>query len=169
MWAWQFAELQFIATLNRWTPFISMQNFYNLAHREEREVIPFCKKTGVGLIPWSPIARGLLARPYGEGSSLRHGTDKLLKNSFLAKEGEREGDIDKAVCERVEKVAKDKEISMANVAIAWSLAKGCSPIVGLNKPERVVGNVKAIKVRLTDEEMKFLEEPYAPKAVMGHS
>jgi versiconal hemiacetal acetate reductase len=116
-----------------------MQNFYNLVCREEeREMIPFCRKMGVGLIPWSPIARGLLVRPHSQIDSLRRGTDYLLKSAFLDKEGHREGEIDKPVCERVEKVAKYNGVSMASVAIAWTLAKGACPIVGLNKSEHIV-------------------------------
>ena len=171
MWAWQFAELQFTARLNHWTRFISMQNFYNLVYREEeREMIPLCRKMGVGQIPWSPIARGFLARPYNQSnSSLRGNTDYMLKSAFIDKAGQREGEVDKEICERVEKVAKDKGISMANVAIAWTLAKGCCPIVGLNKVERIGDTIAALKIRLSEEEMKFLEEPYLPKSVMGHS
>lgn len=170
MWAHEFALLQFTATINHWTPFISMQNFYNLIYREEeREMIPLCNKTGVGLIPWSPIARGVLARPYEDKSSLRSGTDALLKRTFQAAEDKREGEIDKEITGRVEKVAKDKGISMAAVAIAWTLAKGCAPIVGLSSQKRIDEAVAAVKVKLTDEETTFLEEAYSPKNIMGHS
>jgi aryl-alcohol dehydrogenase-like predicted oxidoreductase len=167
MFAWQFAELQFTATLHGWTRFVSMQNFYNLAYREEeREMIPLCQKLGVGLIPWSPIARGFLARPHAtETETLRGGSDKMLKSVFT----EKVASADQEINQRVEKVAKDKGVSMANVAIAWTLAKGCCPIVGMSKVERIAGTISALSVKLTEEEVKFLEEPYAPKKVVGHS
>lgn len=165
MWAHEFATLQFTATLNHWTPFISMQNYYNLAYREEeREMIPFCKKTGVGLLPWSPINRGLLARPWDDRKTTRHETDTFRKN-LVGKENE----IDKEICNRVEKVAKDKGVSMANVAIAWTLYKGTCPIVGISSEERIHDAVAALKVRFSEEEMKYLEEAYQPKAIFGHS
>ena len=165
MYAYQFATLQFTATLNHWTQFISMQNFYNLAYREEeREMIPFCKKTGVGLIPWSPINRGLLARPWGDRNTTREQTDAMRKNIVS-----RETETDREISARVEKVAKAKGISMANVAIAWVLYKGAMPIVGMSSEERIHDAVAALKVRFTEEEMKYLEEAYQPKAIMGHS
>lgn len=166
MFAYQFATLQFTATLNHWTPFISMQNFYNLVYREEeREMIPFCKQTGVALIPWSPIARGLLARPWDDKNTTRaSGTDAMLQG--LTK-GQTEAD--KEITNRVEKVAKDKGISMANVAIAWTITKGVVPIVGLSSEQRIKDAVAAIKVKLTDDEIKYLEEAYVPKPVFGHS
>lgn len=167
MFAWQFAELQFTATLHGWTCFVSMQNFYNLAYREEeREMIPLCQKMGVGLIPWSPIARRFLARPHAtQTETLRGGSDKMLKSIFM----EKMASADQEINQRVEKVAKEKGVSMANVAIAWSLAKGCCPIVGLSKAQRIEATVAALSVKLTEQEMKFLEEPYAPKKVAGHT
>jgi aryl-alcohol dehydrogenase-like predicted oxidoreductase len=158
MKAIEFAQLQFVAEKNKWTKFISMQNYYNLMYREEeREMIPFCNETGVGLIPWSPIAKGRLARPLDSFSTTDRGaTDK---NPVPFYEGDDE------TVRRVEKVAKDKGISMAQVSIAWTLYKGCCPIVGLGKPERIEEAVAALKVKLTEEELKYLEEEYVAHAV----
>lgn len=157
MWAWQFAELQFTATLNHWMRLISMQNFYDLAYREEeREMIPLCDKMGVRLIPSSPIARGFLARPCSQSNcSLRGGTNYMRKTAFTGMAGQREGDVDKEICKRVEKIAKDKGVSMANVAISWTLAKGCCLIVGLNKLEKISDTIAALKLRLFYEELNF--------------
>ena len=165
MYAHEFATLQFTATLNHWTQFISMQNFYNLSYREEeREMIPFCKKNGVGLIPWSPINRGTLARPWNDKNTTRAGTDKM-RQALVSKETE----IDKEVNQRVESVAKQKNVTMAQVAIAWTLKKGTMPIVGISSEKRLDEAVAAVKVDLSEEEMKYLEEAYQPKGIFGHS
>ncbi|EJD45580.1 Aldo/keto reductase [Auricularia subglabra TFB-10046 SS5] len=168
MWAHEFAMLQFTATLHGWTKFISMQNFYNLLYREEeREMIPFCNKTGVGLIPWSPVARGVLARPYNT-TTTRTGSDMLIKKLFRDAKDTREGQIDQEITGRVEKVASAKGVPMASVAIAWVLSKGQAPIVGLSSEKRIQEAVDSLKVKLTEEEIKFLEEAYAPKTVQGN-
>ncbi|KAH7107891.1 Aldo/keto reductase [Auriculariales sp. MPI-PUGE-AT-0066] len=168
MYTHEFATLQFTAEKHGWTKFISMQNYYNLLYREEeREMIPFCNKTGVGLVPWSPLARGALTRPYG-GDSLRSGTDRYYKVLIADKVGSHEGDIDKEVTTRVEKVAKDKGVSMACVATAWVLSQGCAPILGMNSEKRIEEAVASLKVKLTDDEVKYLEEAYAPKRIIGH-
>ncbi|EJD53288.1 Aldo/keto reductase [Auricularia subglabra TFB-10046 SS5] len=160
MWAHEFATLQFTATLHGWTKFVSMQNFYNLLYREEeREMIPFCDKTGVGLIPWSPIARGKLARPWSKSDTTRSSTDAWVQ---LFGAG-----ADEEITNRVEKVAKDKGVPMTAVAIAWVVSKGQAPIVGLGSEKRIQEAVEALKVKLTPEETKFLEEPYVPKPVVG--
>lgn len=152
----EFAQLQFTAEKNGWTKFISMQNYYNLVYREEeREMIPFCKENGIGLIPWSPIARGVLAKPLGAEASVRTKTDASISRHALdAIPSNQE------VIKRVEKVAKDKGVSMAMVSIAWVLSKGACPIVGFNKPERIEEAIKALSVKFTDEELKYLEVPY---------
>ena len=169
MYAHEFAMLQFTATLNHWTPFISMQNFYNLLYREEeREMIPFCKKMGVGLIPWSPMARGMLTRPYEDKSTTRISTDPLMKALYLSKEGQREGLVDQEITGRVQKVAADRGVSMATVALSWVLSKGCAPIVGLSSEKRLKEAVDALKFKLSEEETKFLEGAYSPKAIQGH-
>jgi aryl-alcohol dehydrogenase-like predicted oxidoreductase len=160
MRAVEFAQLQFVAEKHGWTKFISMQNFYNLVYREEeREMIPYCKETGVGIIPWSPIARGILARPANE-SSLREETDPLLKRQNFKGD-----DASLEIIRRVEKVAKDHNASMAMVSIAWVLSKGCVPIVGFNKPERIDEAINALKLKLSQDEVLYLEEPYHPRQV----
>ena len=165
MAAWEFQQLQNIADKHGWHKFISMQNFYNLLYREEeREMIPYCKATGVGLVPWSPIARGVLARPWSDRSSKRESSDgvlqRLLRNS--AKEA------DQTITDRVEELAKKKGVSMPQIATAWTLAKGTYPILGINKLERVDEAVGALQVQLSPDEIAFLEEPYVPKPVAGY-
>ncbi|RHZ59991.1 aldo/keto reductase [Aspergillus thermomutatus] len=163
MAAWEFQSLQNIAARNGWHQFISMQNYHNLlAREEEREMIPYCLDSGVGLIPWSPMARGVLARPWGSRSSVRENTDAALKLLIRSRETE----ADKAIVERVEEIAKKKGISMAQVAIAWVLSHPKeNPILGLSSKERIDEAVAAVKVQLTPEEIKYLEEPYLPKAL----
>lgn len=163
MAAWEFQSLQNIAAQNGWHQFISMQNFHNLISREEeREMIPYCQDTGVGLIPWSPLARGVLARPWGSRSSVRESTDMSLKSIIR----DRESNADKTIVDRVEEVAKKKGITMAQVATAWCLSHpGESPILGLNTKERIDEAVLAIGVQLTEDEKQYLEEPYVPKNI----
>lgn len=166
MKAVEFAELQFIAEKYNYTKFISMQNFYNLIYREEeREMIPFCQETEfgkVGLLPWSPIARGLLTRPVDAKSEYNRSTDtdKTLASIGLDKLSE----ADKTIISRVEEISKKHGVSMAVVATSWVVSKGTSPIVGLNSVKRVDDILKALEFKLTDEETAYLEEPYVPKA-----
>lgn len=165
MCAHEFATLQYTAIMNKWTPFISMQNFYNLLYREEeREMIPFCNKMGVGLVPWSPLARGTLARPWQSSKSARTTSDPLYKMLV-----EREAASDQEIVGRVEKVAKDRDVSMAIVGLAWVLSKGVAPIVGMSKTERIDEAVAALKFKLSEDDIKFLEEAYVDKKVFGHS
>lgn len=164
MYCWEFARLQYIAQSKGWTPFISMQPFYNLLYREEeREMIPFCRATGVAVIPWSPIARGLLAKPLASASggeeSLRSKSDKK-KDAWFA-------DANLEIVNRVEKLSKEKGCSMAVLATAWVLQKECYPILGLNSEKRIVEAVEALKVSLTEKELEFLESEYAPRAIQG--
>lgn len=164
MKATEFAQLQFIAQQNGWHKFISMQNYYNLIYREEeREMIPFCKNNDlgkVGIIPWSPIARGVLTRPVGETSkNKRNESDKTFATLGL----DALTDADTEIIKRVEKISKDHGESMAVIATAWVISKGCNPIVGLNSEKRVEDIIRATTVELSDEEVKFLEEPYKPK------
>lgn len=165
MKAIEFAQLQFIAEKNGWTKFISMQNYYNLLYREEeREMIPFCNDSDfgkVGLIPWSPNARGVLAKPLDSQSQFNRNatSDKTIHSLGL----DSLSDSDKEIVNRVEKVAKDRNVSMAIVATAWVLSKGCAPIVGINSEERVNDTVEAVKFKLTDDELEYLEKPYSPK------
>ena len=163
MAAWEFQSLQNVAERNGWHKFISMQNYHNLiAREEEREMIPYCVDSGVGLIPWSPMARGVLARPWGSGSTVRENTDGALKLLVRSRETE----ADKAIVDRVEEIAKKKGVSMAQGSIAWSLQNPNEvPILGLNKKERIDEAVAAVKVKLSPEEVKYLEEPYVPKGL----
>ncbi|KAF4206168.1 hypothetical protein CNMCM8927_005275 [Aspergillus lentulus] len=163
MAAWEFQTLQNIAARNGWHQFISMQNYHNLlAREEEREMIPYCLDSGVGLIPWSPMARGVLARPWGARSSIRENSDAALQLLVRSRETE----VDKAIVDRVEEIAKKKNITMAQVAIAWVLSHPKeNPILGLSSKERIDEAVAAIKVQLTPDEIKYLEEPYRPKAL----
>jgi aryl-alcohol dehydrogenase-like predicted oxidoreductase len=165
MAAWEFQTLQNIAEKHGWHKFISMQNYYNLIYREEeREMIPYCKDTGVGLIPWSPVARGVLTRPWGQRDTKREQTDDYLKSLIRSKET----DIDKAIVDRVEEVAKRNNVSMATIATAWCLKKGTIPIIGLSSKERIDQAVENSKYQLSDEDAKYLEEPYAPKLIQGY-
>uniref|UniRef100_A0A060T6X0 ARAD1B15466p n=1 Tax=Blastobotrys adeninivorans TaxID=409370 RepID=A0A060T6X0_BLAAD len=163
----EFAQLQFIAEKNGWAKFISMQNYYNLTYREEeREMIPFCNETGVGLIPWSPIAMGKLARPVGS-TTVRTKTDHALqKNNSIGFNIANSASAEEII-RRVEQVANKRNVSMAIVAISWVLSKGANPIVGFSKTDRVDEAVAAVSFKLTPEETSFLEESYAPEPVMG--
>ncbi|KAJ1305387.1 hypothetical protein OPQ81_000402 [Rhizoctonia solani] len=163
--AYQFHAMQNYAINNKLTPFVSMQNHHNLLYREEeREMIPTLKMFGVGMIPWSPLARGLLTRPISE-TTTRSKTDPWANYLDDTKDSNNE------IVSRVEAIAKSKGISMAQVAIAWSLSKDgmTAPIIGttnLNNLEDIVGG---IHVKLTEEEIRQLEEPYVPRAIVGHN
>lgn len=164
MKAVEFAELQFIAEQNGWFKFISMQNYYNLIHREdERELIPFLQSSTLGKvtsIPWSPIARGFLARPIG--GKLQDNRDKSDKTIYrMGLNSLSDADIE--IINRVEKISKKLGFSMANIATAWVLAKGHCPIVGINSIERVDDTLRAFDVKLSEDDINYLEEPYAPK------
>ncbi|KAJ9636951.1 CSG1/SUR1-like protein [Knufia peltigerae] len=166
MAAWEFQELQNVAEKHGWHKFVSMQNYYNLLYREEEnEMIPYCNHTGVGLIPWSPVARGALARPWQSRDTLREKTDNFLQHLVRS----RDDKVDEAIIGRVEEVARKTGKSMAQIAIAWSLSKkDVCPIVGLNKKERMDEAVDACKIQLSDEDIKYLEEPYQPKKRQGY-
>lgn len=160
MHCWEFARLQYTARMNGWTPFVSMQGLYNLLYREEeREMNPFCEADGVGLVPWSPLARGLLARPWQEKSS-RGDQDEKTRKWFV-------GDQNERIVSRVEELARRKECAMSSVAMAWLLKKGACPIVGLNSIERIEASLEALDVDLADSEVAFLEEPYQPLAIQA--
>ncbi|CDO77873.1 hypothetical protein BN946_scf184287.g4 [Trametes cinnabarina] len=161
-YAYQFHQMQSYAITHNLTPFISMQNHYNLVYREEeREMFPTLKLFGVGSIPWSPLARGLLTRPIGEESK-RGTTDWFI--------GRYKNESTADIVSRVEELAKRKGISMAQLAIAWVLSKpGVSaPIVGTTNLSNLEDILGGIDVKLTEEEIKYLEEPYKPMAITGH-
>lgn len=159
MWAYQFATMQFVAEKNGWTKFVSMQNFYNLLYREEeREMNKFCLETGVGLIPWGPLSQGQLARPYHvNGSTVRSSGKPSLPEA------------DVAIISRVEELAQKKGWKMGSVALAWLNHKGISsPICGFSSVARLDEALEVRGKELTPEEIKYLEEPYIPKNVLGH-
>ena len=161
MWAWQFARMLSMADANGWTRFVSMQNHYNLLYREEeREMIPLCRDQGIGLIPWSPLARGRLTRPW-DVVTARSETDQFGKRLY--------NDGDRVVVERVAAVADERGVSPAQVALAWVLAKPgmTAPIVGATKPHHLDEAVAAVGLLLSDEEIQRLEEPYQPHEVVG--
>ena len=165
MLAYQFQRHQNIADKNGWTKFTSMSNHYNLVYREEeREMIPYCRETGVGLIPWSPLARGLLAgnRKPNSGTTKRGREDQQSQNLYGK-------GSDFAVVAEVEKIAKKRGVKLAQVAIAWLLAKPgvTGPIIGATKAEHVTDAVGAVSIKLTAEEIAALEKPYVPHAVLG--
>jgi len=164
MYAWQFAKALAVAEKNHWTRFVSMQNFVNLMYREEeREMLPLCKSEGVGVIPWSPLARGRLARPW-ESTTNRSDKDVFGKKIYGSTT-----DADRAIVEKVAEVAKRRGVSMAQIALAWVLQKTevTAPIVGATKPEHLRDAIAALAVKLTAEEVTELEAPYVPHAVAG--
>ncbi|KZP19500.1 Aldo keto reductase [Athelia psychrophila] len=161
-WAWQFHAMQNYAISHNLTPFIAMQNQLSLAYREEeREMMPTLKHFGVGSIPWSPLARGLLTRPIGEQTK-RTESDPNIKR-YLKGEG------DKEIVNRIEVIAKAKNVSMAQVALAWVLQKEgvTAPIVGSTSLENLKDLLCAVQLELSAEEVKSLEEPYQPRAAFG--
>ena len=161
MWAWQFAKMQHAADLHGWTRFVSMQDQYNLMQREEeREMFGVLADQGVGAIPWSPLAKGRLARPWGEHTR-RSDSDPL---------GQRfENDDDRPIVEAVQRIAEARHIPMAQVALAWVLHNPvvAAPIVGPTKPHHLPDAVAALDVELTGEEITSLEAPYTPHAPTG--
>ncbi|KAF7336790.1 Aldo-ket-red domain-containing protein [Mycena venus] len=165
-YAWQFHTMQNYAIANKLTPFISMQNQYNLVYREEeREMFPTLKHFGVGAIPYSPLARGALTRPLeAQGNTKRAESDGMPPSLFI------QSDANKTIVKRVEEIAKKRGISMAQVSVAWSLSKeGVSaPIVGTTSLANLEDAIAATHIKLTDEEIGYLEEPYQPMAILGH-
>ena len=165
MYAWQFAKALGLAEVRGWAKFVSMQNHLNLLYREEeREMMGLCREDGVGVIPWSPLARGKLARPWGDAATKRAETDQYGKTLYAKTEA-----ADRAVVERVEEVARARGVPMAQVALAWLLQKPgvTAPIVGASKPHHLDDAVAALALRLSDEEVARLEEPYVPHEVAG--
>ena len=163
MAAWQFAKAQEVARSRGWTPFISMQNHVNLLYREEeREMIPLCRDQGVALIPWSPLARGKLARAWNE-STVRSETDGFGKTLYT-----QNADADREVIEAVGAIADERGTSRATVALAWHFAKGMTaPIIGATKAGHIGAAVDAMTLALTEDEVARLEKPYRPKMPVG--
>ncbi len=165
MYAWQFSKALYLAQLHGWPRFVSMQNHYNLLYREEeREMIPLCKSEGIGIIPWSPLARGRLARPWQTESTKRYETDEFGKSLYSQTE-----EIDHAVVDRLGRISEQRRASCAQIALAWMFSKPAitSPIVGATKPHHLTDAVAALSLRLTPEEIASLEEPYTPHPVLG--
>jgi aryl-alcohol dehydrogenase-like predicted oxidoreductase len=163
MYAWQFAKLQHAAERGGWTAFVSMQDHYNLLYREEeREMLPLCADQGVGVIPWSPLARGRLTRPW-DTASARSETDEFGKT--LYQEGDRH------IVDAVAEVAAERGVAPAQVALAWLLRQPAvtAPITGATKPHHIDDAVAAVDLVLTEEEAKRLEEHYAPRGIAGHA
>ncbi|MCW2913363.1 MAG: aldo/keto reductase [Actinomycetia bacterium] len=167
MYAWQFAKAQHTAQTAGWTRFVSMQNHYNLVYREEeREMIPLCLDQGVGAIPWSPLARGLLAGTRdrdGQRHTVRAGTDPLADDLYS------EGDFD--VIDAVRAVAEERGLPPAQIALAWLLGKPVvsAPIIGATKLRHLDDAIAAVDVTLAEEEVARLEAPYQPHPILGHS
>jgi aryl-alcohol dehydrogenase (NADP+) len=161
MWAWQFSKALYLAGEHGWHRFVSMQNHYNLLNREEeREMLPLCADQGIGVIPWSPLARGRLTRDWDE-TTARSETDAFGQRLYT------EGD--RGIVDRVAEIARARGISRAQVALAWVLANPVvtAPIVGVTKDHHLDDAVAAVDVQLTEEEIARLEEPYTPHAVVG--
>ncbi len=167
MFAWQFAKAQHVAERHGWTPFVSMQNHYNLVYREEeREMIPLCVDQGVGIIPWSPLARGLLAGTRtreGERKTARAGDDAIGDYLYA-------NPVDFDVVDRVAEVAAERDVPAAQVALAWLLHKPgvTSPIIGATKLSHLQDALAAEKLSLEPKEIDRLEEPYVPHPVLDH-
>ena len=170
MWAWQFAKAQHAAQINGWTPFVSMQNHYNLVYREEeREMIPLCRDMGIALIPWSPLARGFLAgnrtpQDAESGRTARAKTDKYAQQLYYREE-------DFAIARRVGQLADQRGESNARIAYAWLMHQPgiTAPIVGASKITHIEEAVAATQVKLSATELQHLGEPYRPHPVLGHS
>ncbi|MEW5941844.1 MAG: aldo/keto reductase, partial [Chloroflexota bacterium] len=168
MFAWQFAKALRASEKHGWTRFVSMQNHYNLVYREEeREMIPLCLDEGIGLIPWSPMARGFFAgdrQRGGGGATTRAKTDPFANELYFREE-------DFQVAERVQEVAKARGVTGPQIALAWLLNKPhvSAPIIGASKMDHLDQAIAALDITLTDDEVKRLEELYQPHPIRGHS
>lgn len=164
MYAWQFQKALHVAEKNGWTKFVSMQNHLNLIYREEeREMLPLCKEEGIAVTPYSPLASGRLTRDWSETTN-RSETDQVQKSKYNAT-----ADADQLVVERVATLAENRGISRVDVALAWLLQKDSvtAPIIGATKVSHLEGAVGALSVKLTPEEVAYLEEPYVPHTIVG--
>src|ERR1700756_5165122 len=167
MYAWQFTKALYLADRHGWTRFVSMQNYYNLLYREEeREMMPLCQAEGIGVLPWSPLARGRLARPWKTESTKRLETDQFGKTLYSKTE-----EADRKVAGRLGELSEKRGVPRAQLALAWMLSKPfiTSPIVGATKANHLTDAVAALSLRLTTEEIASLEEPYTPHPVLGFS
>lgn len=165
MYAWQFQKARNVADKHGWSNFVSMQNHWNLLYREEeREMVPYCQDAGVALTPYSPLAAGRLSRKPEEGDTKRHQTDQVAISKYAKTEEQ-----DSRIVESVAQVAADHSVSMSQIALAWLMHKPmlAAPIIGATKLHHVEDAVKAVDVKLTAEEINYLEELYLPHDVVG--
>jgi aryl-alcohol dehydrogenase (NADP+) len=163
MYAWQFSKMQYVAEANGWTPFVTMQDHYNLLYREEeREMLPLCVDQGVGAIPWSPLARGRLTREW-DATTARSETDEFGRTLYREE--------DRQIVDAVADVAAARGVTRAEVALAWILRHPAvdAPIIGATKPQHLDDAVRSVDLVLTDDEVKALEAPYVPHAIAGHA
>jgi 1-deoxyxylulose-5-phosphate synthase len=166
MFAWQFAKMNQTASCRGWTPFVTMQNHYNLLYREEeREMVPLCADQSVGLLPWSPLARGILARA-ANASTVRNTTDNYARSLY----GTALPEGDQRVVDAVQKIAAERGVPQGQIALAWLARKPCvvAPIVGASKLHHLEDAVAAVSLQLTKDEIAALEAPYVPHAISGH-
>ena len=167
MYAWEFARLLYLADRHGYARFVSMQNHHNLVYREEeREMNPLCREEGIGLIPWSPLARGFLAgnrRPTDRGETTRAKSDEFAHRLYYQ-------ESDFQVVDRVAQIAKNRGVNNVQVALAWILQQPglTAPIIGATKANHLDDAVKALELKLEPEELKALEEPYRPHPILGH-
>lgn len=166
MWTWQFATAQHVAERNGWTRFVSMQDHYNLLMREEeREMLPYCSSTGVGVIPWSPLARGRLTRPWDTATS-RTETDAFGSGLYGRSATV---DSDRSIVEQVAAIAADRSVPMASVSLAWVLSNDAvsAPIIGATKPHHIADAVAALEIALSEDEIASLTGPYVAREPAG--
>ncbi len=168
MFAWQFMKALHTSEINGWTKFVSMQDHYNLVYREEeREMIPLCKDQGIGIIPWSPMARGFFAgdrKRGGGGNTTRAQNDPFADELYFR-------DEDFVIAERAAEIAKNHNVTASQIALAWVLSKPyiAAPIVGSSKIEHLDQAIAALDIKLSDEEINHLEESYQPHPILGHA
>jgi aryl-alcohol dehydrogenase-like predicted oxidoreductase len=168
MYAWQLSKAQYTAQAHGWTKFVTMQNHYNLLYREEeREMLPLCADQGIGVLPWSPLARGRLTRDPDTA------TARSRSDAFAGKLYETEGrddTSDRRIVDAVAQVAAERDVPRAHVALAWLLHRGTvsAPIVGVTKPQHIEDAIAAVGLELTEKEIERLEQPYTPRAISGH-
>ena len=161
-YAWQLAKANEIAKHNNWTQFVSVQGHYNLIFREEeREMAPYCRSENIAMTPYSALASGRLARPLGTTSK------RMEEDTFAMGKYDRTAQQDSVIIHRVETLAKNRGVSMTEIALAWLLTKAASPVVGATKKQHVDGAVSAVDLELTQEEISYLEEPYFPHNLVG--
>jgi len=166
MWAWQFQKALHVAEKNGWTRFVSMQDHLNLIYREEeREMLPLCREERIGVIPYSPLASGRLTRDWSSETTLRSESDTIAKSKY-----DGSAETDQRVVERVAETAEKLGVPRVHIALAWLLQKSpvVAPIVGATKIQHLVDAVGALSVKLTAEEVAYLEEPYVPHRIVGH-